>query len=52
MIANDDKRSQYLSDLADVRGVPLAELSERSWPTRVAEPLDAQVPAAMFNSAI
>lgn len=55
MIANDDKRPEYSSDLADVRSVPLADVSVLSGsPLRrvLPESLNAQVPVAAFNSAI
>jgi FXSXX-COOH protein len=59
MIATDDKRSEYPTDLADLRRVPLADvpaltddmlnLAMRRF---VAAPLAGQVPVAAFNSSI
>jgi hypothetical protein len=48
MIATDDKRSEYPSDLADLRQVPLADVPALSDML----PLAGQVPVAAFNSSI
>jgi FXSXX-COOH protein len=59
MIATDDKRSEYPSDLADLRQVPLADvpaLSENVLDSAlrrlIPAPLAGQVPVAAFNSSI
>ncbi|HLQ55412.1 MAG TPA: FxSxx-COOH cyclophane-containing RiPP peptide [Streptosporangiaceae bacterium] len=55
MIATDDKRSEYPSDLADLRLVPLADvsaLSEDVLRRVVPAALAGQVPVAAFNSSI
>jgi hypothetical protein len=59
MIATDDKRSDYPSDLADLRGVPLADVPALTGDMLniamrrfVPAPLAGQVPAGAFNSSI
>jgi FXSXX-COOH protein len=59
MIATDDKRSVYPSDLADLRRVPLADVSaltddvlDIALRRLVPAPLAGQVPVAAFNSSI
>lgn len=55
MIATDDKRPGYPSVLADLRQVPLADvsaLSEDMLRRLVPAPLAGQVPVATFNSAV
>jgi FXSXX-COOH protein len=59
MIATDEKRSEYPSDLADLRRVPLADVPALSDDVLnvalrrlVPAPLAGQVPAGAFNSSI
>jgi FXSXX-COOH protein len=59
MNATDGKRSEVSSDLADLRGVPLAEVPTLSDDVLgsalrrlVPAPLARQVPVAAFNSSI
>jgi len=59
MIATDEKRSEYRSDLADLRLVPLADVPALSHDVLdnalrrlVPAPLAGQVPVAAFNSSI
>src|SRR5580692_3358759 len=55
MIATDDKRPGYPSVLADLRQVPLADvsaLSEEMLRRLVPAPLAGQVSVATFNSAV
>lgn len=59
MIATDDKRSEYPSDLADLRRVPLADVSALTADVLniamrrfVPATLAGQVPAGAFNSSI
>jgi len=58
MIATEDKRSEYPSDLADLRRVPLADLPALSDSLNIAlrrlepSPLAGPVPVAAFNSSI
>jgi FXSXX-COOH protein len=59
MIANDSKRSEYPSDVADLRWIPLADVSALSDDTLdnalrrlVPALLAGQVPVASFNSSI
>jgi FXSXX-COOH protein len=59
MIATEDKRSEYPSDLADLRRVPLADLPalsndvlDNALRRLVPAPLAGQVPVAAFTSSI
>ncbi len=59
MIATEDKRSEYPSDLADLRRIPLADMPTLSEDVLdsalrrlVPAPLTGQVPVAAFNSSI
>ena len=59
MIATDDKRSEYPSDLADLRRVPLADVSALTddmlniaMRRFVPAPLAGRVPVAAFSSSI
>jgi len=59
MIATDEKKTEYLSDLADLRQVPLADMAtlsgdalESALRRLVPAPIAGQVPVAAFNSSI
>ena len=59
MIATEDKRSDYPTDLADLRRIPLADVSALSSDMLgsalrrlVPAPLGRQVPVAAFTSSI
>jgi FXSXX-COOH protein len=59
MIATDEKRSEYPSDLADLRRIPLADVPTLSEDVLnialrrlVPAPLARQVPVAAFTSSI